>query len=68
MTRLLNSKGNGIPVIIDTFGKNAVYIELRIYDDQGNRIGSVYNIIGREDAEKLSKNLEKWLKDTGVKQ
>lgn len=68
MTRLLNSKGRGIPVIIDSFGKNAVYIELRIYDEIGNRIGSVHNFIDREDAEKLFKNLEKWLKDTGVEQ
>ena len=67
MTRLLNSKGNGIPVIIDTLG-DAVYIELRIYDEKGHRVGSVYNIIDREDAEKLSKNLNQWLKDTEVEQ
>ncbi len=64
MTRLLNSKGKGIPVIIDTIGEIGIYIELRIYNEEGARTGSVHNFIDREDAKTLAKNLNKWLKDT----
>lgn len=64
MTRILNSKGKEIPVLIDTMGKNALYIELRIFDQDGYRMGSVHNIIDREDAETLAKGILKWLDDT----
>lgn len=64
MTRLLNSKGRDIPVLIDSMGKNAIYIELRVFDENGNRCGVVYQIIDRDDAQKLTQNLIKWLKDT----
>ena len=64
MARILNSKGKEIPVLIDTMGKNALYIELRIFDEDGNRMGSVHNIIDREDAETLAKGILKWLDDT----
>lgn len=65
MTRILNSKGKEIPVLIDTMGRNALYIELRIFDEQGNRIGAVHNIIDREDARTLARGILKWLNDTG---
>lgn len=68
MTRLLNSKGKHLPVLIDTMGKNTVYIELRIFDENGERIGAVYNVIDREDAKTLAKNLNKWLKETEEKE
>ena len=64
MTRILNSKGNEIPVLIDTMGRNALYIELRIFDENGMRMGSVHNFIDREDAETLAKGILKWLDDT----
>ena len=64
MVRILNSKGKEIPVLIDTMGKNALYIELRIFDEDGFRMGSVHNIIDREDAETLAKGILKWLNDT----
>lgn len=63
MTRILNSKGKEIPVIIDTWG-NALYIELRIFDENGMRMGSVHNIIDREDARTLANGILKWLDDT----
>lgn len=65
MTRILNSKGKEIPVLIDTMGRNALYIELRIFDEQGNRIGAVHNIIDREDARTTARGILKWLNDTG---
>lgn len=66
MTRILNSKskGNEIPVLIDTMGRNALYIELRIFDEEGYRMGSVHNIIDREDARTLANGILKWLDDT----
>lgn len=64
MVRILNSKGKEIPVLIDTMGRNALYIELRFFDEQGFRIGSAYNLIDREDAETLAKGILKWLDDT----
>lgn len=64
MTRILNSKGEEIPVLIDTWGRNALYIELRIFDQNGYRIGSVHNIIDREDAKTLANGILKWLDDT----
>ena len=68
MTRILNSKGKEIPVLIDTMGRNALYIELRMFDENGFRIGSVYNLIDREDAETLAKGILKWLEDTKEKE
>ena len=68
MTRILNSKGKQIPVLIDTMGRNALYIELRIFDEDGNRMGSVHNIIDREDAKTLAIGILKWLDDTEVEQ
>lgn len=66
MTRILNSKSKGdeIPVLIDTMGRNALYIELRMFDENGFRIGSVYNLIDREDARTLANGILKWLEDT----
>lgn len=64
MVRILNSKGDQIPVVIDTMGRNALYIELRIFDENGYRTGSMYNFIDREDAETLAKGILKWLDDT----
>ena len=63
MTRILNSKGKEIPVLIDTMGRNALYIELRIFDEDGNRMGSVHNIIDRDDARTLANGILKWLND-----
>lgn len=66
MTRILNSKSKGdeIPVLIDTMGRNALYIELRMFDENGFRIGAVYNLIDREDARTLANGILKWLEDT----
>ena len=64
MTRILNSKGKEIPVLIDTMGRNALYIELRIFDEVGNRIGSVHNIIDREDARTMARGILRWLENT----
>lgn len=64
MTRILNSKGEQIPVLIDTMGRNALYIELRIFDENGIRMGAVSNVIDREDARTLANGILKWLEDT----
>ena len=64
MTRILNSKGKEIPVLIDTMGRNALYIELRLFDENGIRIGAVANVIDREDARTLANGIFKWLDDT----
>lgn len=64
MTRILNSKGKDIPVLIDTMGEIALYIELRIFDENGYRVGSMHNFIDREDAKTLANGILKWLDDT----
>ena len=64
MTRILNSKGKEVPVLIDTMGGNALYIELRIFDENGYRTGSMHNFIDREDARTLAYGILKWLDDT----
>lgn len=64
MVRILNSKGKEVPVLIDTMGRDALLIELRIFDEFGYRTGSMYNFIDREDAETLAKGILKWLDDT----
>lgn len=66
MTRILNSKGKEVPVLVDTMGRDSLYIELRIFNEDGYRIGSVHNFIDREDAETLAKGILKWLDDTKV--
>lgn len=64
MTRILNSKGKHIPVLIDTMGTDALYIELRIFNENGFRIGAVSNVIDREDAKTLANGILNWLHDT----
>ena len=64
MTRILESKGLEIPVIIDTLGRDYLYIELRIFDENGRRTGAAWNTIDRDDAKKLADNILKWLEDT----
>ena len=64
MTRILNSKGNEIPVVIDSIGRNALCIELRLFDENGMRMGAVSNVIDREDAETLARGILKWLDNT----
>lgn len=64
MTHILYSKGEQIPVLIDTMGRNALYIELRLFDENGIRIGAVHNVIDRKDAKTLANGILKWLDDT----
>ena len=64
MTRILNSKGKNIPVLIDTMGRDSLYIELRVFDENGFRMGAVHNVIDREDAETLAIGILNWLNDT----
>jgi len=64
MTRILNSKGKHIPVLIDTMGRDSLYIELRIFNENGYRIGAVSNVIDREDAKTLAYGIINWLYNT----
>lgn len=64
MIDILYSKGKEIPVIVCTMGEHALYIELRIFNEYGIRMGSVHNVIDREDARTLANGILKWLDDT----
>ena len=64
MTRILESKGLEIPVIIDTLGRDYLYIKLRIFDENGRRTGAARNTIDRDDAKRLAENILKWLEET----
>ena len=58
-------KNREIPILIKVHGDH-VYIELRAYY-QGQTTASIYNILNREQAKKLTDNLVKWLEgDNGA--
>ena len=60
MTRILEAHGKNIPVIADTYG-DRLYIELRTFDEHGERSGAVYAFLGKGDARKLAEGITKWL-------
>ena len=62
MTRILESKGRHIPLLVDTIG-NRLYIEMRVCDEYGDRCGSVHTYIDKEDARTLARNIRKWLSE-----
>lgn len=61
MTRILESKGRHIPLLVDTAGDH-LYLEIRVCDEFGDRCGSVHTYIDKDDARTLSNNIQKWLR------
>ena len=62
MTLPFYSNGRNIPVLIDSKGAG-LYIELRVFSEDGDRCGAVYQIIDRRDAKKLAEDILKWLEE-----
>ena len=60
MTRILESQGRHIPVIVNTMG-DRLYVELRTFDEHGERSGAVYAFLGKDDARKLAEGIIAWL-------
>lgn len=60
MTRILESQGRNIPVLVDSKG-DRLYIELRTFDEHGERSGAVYAFLGKGDARKMAEGIIAWL-------
>lgn len=64
MTLPFHSDGRNIPVLIDSMGSAGLYIELRVFSENGCRCGAVNQIIDRKDAKRLAEDILKWLEET----